>query len=140
MLMQRLKCDPIKGMALIALNQVPCGLCRGKLRTRYKLPEGSHAAGCDPEKCTCEGIAERTCLSCYGSGWEAISPDLRGKMFAELAKYKHPQLKQVEHTGEGAPGGQRTQINIVFGIPPAIGQGGANEPPPRQVLQAKKEE
>jgi hypothetical protein len=28
-------------------------------------------------------------------------PELRGRMFAELAKYRYPQLKAIEHTGAG---------------------------------------
>lgn len=28
-------------------------------------------------------------------------PELRGRMFAELAKYRWPQLRAIEHTGAG---------------------------------------
>lgn len=104
-------CDPIVGMAEIALNKLQCGVCRGKLKTKYQLLPGQHAKGCkislkSDTGCTCEGIGERTCLSCYGSGWEACSPELRGKMEAELAQYLYPKRKAIEHTGpDGGPVG-----------------------------------
>ena len=41
----------------------------------------------------------RICLSCYGSGWEACSPELRGKMFAEIANYVLPKRAAIQHTG-----------------------------------------
>ena len=31
------------------------------------------------------------------------TPDLRGRMFAELSKYVKPQLKSVEHSGGATP-------------------------------------
>lgn len=101
----RMGCDPFEGMARIALNDLPCGVCRGSGRTRYALPAGNHADSCEGNrrgaKCTCDGISERTCQSCYGTLYEAVAPELRGKMCTELAKYCAPQLKAIEHTGEG---------------------------------------
>lgn len=81
-------CDPILGMALIASGEVPCGTCHGKGKTKYKS----------------EGIIrERVCESCYGTLKEKITPDLRGKMYAELAQYVAPKRKAIEHSlGEGA--------------------------------------
>ena len=88
-ILARLGCDPFTGMATIALNKLPCGVCRGKGKTKYKI-EGQ--------------IHERVCESCYGTLFEACSPELRGKMHAELAKYIAPQRKAVEHSGSiGAP-------------------------------------
>lgn len=72
---------------MIALNTVPCGVCRGRGKTKYRLPD--------------KGIAERLCESCYGTLWESCSPELRGKMYAELAQYEHPKRKAIEVTGEG---------------------------------------
>ncbi len=87
-----LDCDPIEGMVKIALGEVPCSVCRGKGRTKYQPAKGK------------DKLAERTCESCYGSGKEIISPELKGKMFAELAQYVAPKRKAVEHTGlEGGP-------------------------------------
>ena len=49
------------------------------------------ALNCDPV----EGMAR---IAMDG----ANSPELRGRMFAELAQYVAPKRKAVEHTGEGA--------------------------------------
>lgn len=116
----RCGCDPLIGMAKIAMNNLPCGTCRGELRTKYFLPAGTHADGCGMHAvvkakriCTCEGIGERTCLSCYGSGWEACSPELRGKMYAELAQYVLPKRKAIEHTGpDGGPVGIKLLVEF----------------------------
>ena len=112
-IMHQLKCDPIAGMCHIALNMLECGTCRGKLRTRYALPAGEHTASCTRTPCTCEGVGERICQSCFGSGMENISPDLRARMFAELAKYKHPQFKQIEDRSSESQG-ERQTIEIVL--------------------------
>lgn len=81
----RLGCDPMEGMAIIALNRLPCGVCRGKGKTPYKLPDG--------------GIGTRTCESCYGTLYENCSPELRGKMNAEIAQYIAPKRKALEISG-----------------------------------------
>jgi hypothetical protein len=87
-ILARLKCVPIEGMALIASGKVPCGTCHGKGKTKYQPANGG------------EKLLERTCESCYGSKLEKISPELKGKMYSELAKYVHPQLRAIEHSGE----------------------------------------
>lgn len=124
-ILERLKCDPIVGMARIAENKVPCAVCRGECRTRYAIPANKQkvcdeCAGKkeDPLKpCIwCSGtkkrsIGLRTCQSCYGTTWEAISPELRGKMFAELAKYRHAQLRAIEHR---APDGGPVAVRVMF--------------------------
>src|SRR5690242_1795873 len=105
--LKRLGCDPFKGMATIADNKLPCGVCRGKGKTPYKLADGSHAKDCaitearlvkGKLKCTCNGVGERVCESCYGTLFEACSPELRGKMHAELAQYVAPKRKAIEVT------------------------------------------
>lgn len=85
----RLGCDPFDGMATIAQNKLPCGVCRGKGKTPYKLPTGEG----EPIK-----IGIRTCESCYGTLFEACSPELRGKMHAELAQYVSPKRKALDIT------------------------------------------
>lgn len=100
--LERIGCDPIRGMAEIALNRLPCGVCRGELKTKYKLPDGTHTPECraaNSVTCSCDGIGIRVCMSCYGSGWEACSPELRGKMYAEIAQYVLPKRKAIEHSG-----------------------------------------
>lgn len=114
--LERIGCDPIRGMAEIALNRLPCGVCRGELKTRYKLPEGVHTPECraaNSDKCLCEGVGVRVCQSCYGSGWEACSPELRGKMYAEIAQYVLPKRKAIEHSGvDGGDIGTRLVIEF----------------------------
>ncbi len=89
-------------MSIIALNNLPCGVCRGTGKTKYKLPVGAHAAGCngrpigDTNLCKCQGLGIRDCESCYGTLFEACSPELRGKMNAELAQYIHAKKKAIE--------------------------------------------
>ena len=106
MIRDRLKefgCDPTKILADAAMNKLDCGTCRGKLRTRYALPAGSHADGCEAKKkegaCTCDGISERVCQSCYGSGMEAISVRERVFAAAELLSYTEAKRKAIEHSG-----------------------------------------
>lgn len=108
--LRALGCDPITGMAKIALGELKCNVCRGKLKTKYRLEPGQHTADCARQinrdlkasrevKCFCGHVGERVCESCYGSGYEIVSPELRGKMFAELAQYEHPKLKAIEVSG-----------------------------------------
>ncbi len=71
-------------MSIIASNRLPCGVCRGTGKTKYKTAAGN--------------IEERKCESCYGTLFEACSPELRGKMHAELAQYVAPKRKAIDHT------------------------------------------
>lgn len=103
-LLDRMKCDPRKVMALIVLNELPCGVCRGKGRTKYAMPVGE---GEEPK------IRERVCQSCYGTKMESCNPELRGKMAAEMTQYLQPKRKAIEYTGEGGGPIQSTH-RIVF--------------------------
>ncbi len=102
----RMGCDSIVGMATIALNNLPCGVCRSTGITRYKL-EAREACICeaDPKDCgLCLGTGfiewgERVCQSCWGTLYEACSPELRGKMYSDLAQYQHAKRKAIEHSG-----------------------------------------
>lgn len=85
----RLKCDTISGLAKIALRDVPCGVCFGKGRTKYKLPTGEG----EPQR-----IGERVCESCFGTLKERISPETSLKAYSELAQYEHPKRKAIEHS------------------------------------------
>ncbi len=111
-ILDRLGCDPFEGMALIAMNLVPCGECRGKGHKRYKLPEILQNQPCpclkgkkaDPKCWMCSGLgiqlaSERVCQSCWNDLMERCAPELRGKMYAELAQYKAPKRKAIEHSG-----------------------------------------
>lgn len=103
---------PYEGMALIAMNEVPCGECRGTGRKRYKLPDALQNRPCpcikdakpNPQCRDCSGLgvklsSERECQSCWGDLYEACSPELRGKMDAELGQYVGSKRKAVEVSG-----------------------------------------
>ena len=89
----RLGCDPLEGMALIAMGKCPCPTCDGSLRPRYTV--GAVGPYLDPDK-----GQEMTCRTCWGTGREPIAPELRGRMFSELAQYVAPKRKAVEHSSE----------------------------------------
>ena len=62
---------------------------------------------------------ERTCESCYGSALEKISPELKGKMNAELAGYIYPKLRSIEHSGEDGGPLMPPIIRVVYVDSPA---------------------
>jgi hypothetical protein len=109
--MYREEVDSIKTKCDIVNRKVPCGTCIDKNRkptgrTLYELESGHHAHDCairedEDAACTCHGIGERTCLSCDGSKWEKIDVNTMLKAATELSKYRYPQLKAIEVTGEG---------------------------------------
>lgn len=132
-LLNRMGCDPRQVMAAIALNELPCGVCRGSGKTLYKKPLKPRLKcdNCDYEsespfvKCkVCGGepqieLADRICMSCYGTLMEACSPALRGQMCAELLQYLLPKRKAIEHTGpEGGP--MQHKIQVVYVDPKVI--------------------
>jgi hypothetical protein len=87
-IMERLGLDPLEGMIKIVLDDVPCLTCRGAGTTKYQPANGK------------DKLLERTCKSCDGSGKEKISPELKGKMLTELAQYKYPKRKAIDHVVE----------------------------------------
>lgn len=91
-ILERLGCDPIEGMALIMMGRCPCPTCVGTLKARYSV--GQFGVYLDPD----EG-QERTCRTCWGTGFEPIEASLRGKMASELAQYIAPKRKSIEHSG-----------------------------------------
>lgn len=129
-IMDRLKVDPIELLALIAARKIPCGTCIDKNRkptgrTKYILPLGQHWRECAITKakltkgellCTCDGIGERDCLSCFGTTWERIPTETMLKASAELAQYKHPKKKAIEVSGpQGGPIENRMELVFVEG-------------------------
>jgi len=75
--LKELDCDPIEGMAKIAMNDVTCSVCEGS----GKMDDDE---GCEP---------------CYGSGKLLATIELRGQMYKELAQYVAPKRKAIEVTG-----------------------------------------
>lgn len=111
-IMHRLGVDPIEGMARIALGDVPCGVCHGTTKTKFQPKRGL-----SPTK----EWPERTCESCYGSGKEKISPELKAQMLTQLAPYAYSKKAQsVEVSGpEGEP--IKAAILVKFVDPPERG-------------------
>lgn len=103
--------DPFAIQAKIASGDVQCGVCHGKGSTKFQPAHGQSK------------LADRTCESCYGSGKERISPELKQKAADSLGKYCQPQLKQIEvQGGGGGPIHSRHEFVIVRpgDIPPEL--------------------
>lgn len=83
-LFQKYDCNPLEFMVLCIKGDLPCNVCRGKLKTKYRGDDGK--------------LHERTCESCYGTGYEKLSPDARLKAATESAQYVWPKRKAIEHT------------------------------------------
>ena len=84
--LKELSCDPIEGMAKIAMNDCPCTSCNeaGFIVIDTNKPE-----------------EKETCPDCNGAGKLAASLELRGQMYKELAQYVAPKRKAIEVSGEG---------------------------------------
>jgi len=87
--LKELNCDPIEGMARIAMSAATC-LSRDSL--------GFMIADQDkPED-------KDVCTNCDGLGKLAASLELRGQMYKELAQYVAPKRKAIEMSGpDGGP-------------------------------------
>ena len=85
-----LRCDPVAGMARIAMAEVPCPTCAGRKKAKFSKDSGGKWQH-DP----LNGELLK-CLACYGTGKGRVSLELQGKMCAELAGYLYPKRKAVE--------------------------------------------
>jgi len=130
--LHRLKCDPIEILARIAMRNIPCGTCIDEKnkptgKTKYRLPEGTHAANCgkpctcvgphkpdcNPHACTCAGIGERTCESCFGTKLERVNVQDMGNAAGKLAKMIVPELKAIEMSGQVDVGLEQVAAQIM---------------------------
>lgn len=89
----------------ILTGKLPCSVCRGVGRTRYQPAKGG------------DKLADRTCLSCYGSKYEKISPELMSKVALEVREYGYPKRKAIEVTGEDG-GPVEANMTVTFVQPP----------------------
>lgn len=96
--LEELGCDPIIGMAHIAMGDVVCPTCHGEGKAPYRIciENGPYWT---PEE---EGGELMVCKTCQGSGKEPVPTMLRGKMYAELACYVAPKRKAVELKGDAS--------------------------------------
>ncbi len=99
-----LKCDPIEGMALIALGKAKCPECAGKKVQLYSMGVMNYVVD------TRDGM-EMTCQQCSGTGFEPTPLELRGRMFAELAQYIAPKRKAIEHSTGGE---EEMTLNVIL--------------------------
>jgi len=79
--LKELGCDPIEGMAKIAMGVSPCVSC-----------EESGFIKAEEEK--------EVCPNCNGLGVLESSIELKGQMYKELAQYIAPKRKAVEISGD----------------------------------------
>lgn len=84
----------------ILTGKLPCSVCRGKGKTKYQPAKGESK------------LFDRTCLSCYGSKYEKISPELMAKVALEVREYGFPKRKAIEVTGED--GGPIQAVTVRF--------------------------
>lgn len=134
---RNLAVDPVEVLALITKNELPCGTCRGTLRTKYALPQGQHTRECPgDDSCSCNGIGTRICQSCFGDGRENCPPELRAYTAQTLAKYLYPQFKSIEDKNHNAA--KRIPLQIVI-VNPADRQReiSAAEPIYKDVIDAE---
>jgi hypothetical protein len=80
----RLGVDPFAVAALICKGELPCTACRGEGKTRFQPARGQMR------------LSVRTCESCYGSGKEKITPQVRMAAAKELMEYQAPKLRALQ--------------------------------------------
>ena len=96
--LKELNCDPIEGMAKIAMNDCPCVSCdeTGFITIDISKPEEKEA-----------------CPDCNGLGKLTVSLELRSQMYKELAQYVAPKRKAVEISGNNGED-IKTQTQVTF--------------------------
>jgi hypothetical protein len=114
---EELNFDPIKVKILMGKNELPCTVCRGKGKTKFRLDAGAHAKGCNGKPgpdglCKCEGISERKCQSCNGDLMEPLDPELMYKAAAEISSYIYAKRKALEVSNPD--GTMRPTWEVVF--------------------------
>lgn len=104
-LLESMECNPIEGMAKIALGDADCHVCQdGRVSTAqfYKIT-GARAPSSwselKPEELEEDSTFDLTCPICGGTGKAPVDTKLRGDMFKELAQYVAPKRKAIEHSG-----------------------------------------
>ncbi len=92
-------CNPIEGLARIAMGDAPCLSCRDGQVTApqfyrmTKLSPPLHWKGRDARSLNRMMV---DCPNCSGTGVAIVSSELSGNMFKELAQYVAPKRKAIE--------------------------------------------
>lgn len=148
-ILKRLKCDPIEGLAHIALDDVFCSVCRGKGKTKFQPAARKATAKCQ----TCMGSGYRLvdgapqstsvnvlCPNCNGTGWLSEATEQKSgertcqscwgskleKISPELKHAAYKELAkytypQLKQIEHSGPGGEEIPMRhiIVFGKGPS---------------------
>lgn len=139
--LRALGCDPTEILVMIATNNVPCSVCqRTPGKQRVALPSDlQHTCKCaaatglyDPEcwRCSGSGLAtatERTCQSCYGTLFEAVSPMVRAQVASKMLDKLVPDLRSVDHTNTDGSMRPEWRLVLVDPLPVQAPAGGAIE-------------
>ena len=88
--------NPIDAIVEIADGDIKCLACRGKLVNLYPVTDADGNRVLDAEGNIV--VAERLCQSCYGTGWEVLTPETLLKARIAIFDKLVPSLKQVEHS------------------------------------------
>jgi hypothetical protein len=103
--LERLNCDPIEGMALIAMGSVPCLSCSetGTVTSiqfyqiiNKPVPDWVISDADSPDTLNNESTRPVSCPLCGGTGIDPINISLRSSMHKELAQYIAPKRKAIE--------------------------------------------
>lgn len=104
-LLEAMKCNPIEGMAKIALGDADCHVCHeGRVSTAqfYRLAGVRVPAGwsdLETEELADVSSQDMACPICGGTGKAPVDTKLRGDMYKELGQYVAPKRKAIEHSG-----------------------------------------
>lgn len=90
--------DPIAYLADFMAGNVLCRVCRGKLITKFRTEAGD--------------VSERECQSCWGTGFEKITPKESRESASELAGFMHAKRRPVDAKGEAETSINQIQIVI----------------------------
>lgn len=90
-------CDPIIGMAQLAMGIAECTHC------------GARGKVLNPDN----PMRKIPCPACHGTKRELVAIELRARMFSELANYVAPKRKSIEHVEDPNAGGDRIAHNPV---------------------------
>ena len=81
----------------ILYSKLPCGVCHGKGKTKFQARRRKvDGIWQDDDFELNDKLGERTCQSCYGSGFERLSPNERLRAALELLTYGHSKRSAIE--------------------------------------------
>ncbi len=91
--------DVFQYMAMVVKGDVPCNVCRQRLKTKVLRKDVNT-------------VHMRDCQSCKGDGWEKLSPETRLRAAEGMGRWLEPQLQAMQVSG---PEGEPIAIRVIFG-------------------------